>query len=161
MQESRQKASNGIRWLRWRVTYPAKKVIQFWNNWSLINKMPCSIQLHFVFFAALSSAEVQWSAIGRNRWAGWVQARETKACTCTHFFPSGLLPYVPKLLWSPVRSGEFRARLVLNIIQRIYYSIQNYRRVPKVAAPVTFGISRPEGPQLSGGRYFRVAVTFG
>ena len=70
-------------------------------------------------------------------------------------------PYVPKLLWSPVRSGEFRARLVLNILQRIYYSIQNYRRVPKVAAPVTFGISRPEGPQLSGGRYFRVAVTFG
>ena len=36
-----------------------------------------------------------------------------------------------------------------------------YRRVPKVAAPVTFGISRPEGPQLSDGRYFRVAVTFG
>ena len=36
-----------------------------------------------------------------------------------------------------------------------------YRRVPKVAPPVTFGISRPEGPQLSGGRYFRVAVTFG
>ena len=32
-----------------------------------------------------------------------------------------------------------------------------YRRVPKVAAPVTFGISRPERPQLSGERYFRVA----
>ena len=36
-----------------------------------------------------------------------------------------------------------------------------YRKVPKVAAPVTFGISRPEGLQLSGGRYFRVAITFG
>ena len=36
-----------------------------------------------------------------------------------------------------------------------------YRRIPKVAAPVTFGFSRPKGPLLSGGRYFRVAVTFG
>ena len=38
--------------------------------------------------------------------------------------------------------------------------IRDYRRVPKIAAPVTFGISRPEGPQLSGGRYFREAVIF-
>ena len=36
-----------------------------------------------------------------------------------------------------------------------------YHRVPKVAGPVTFGISRLEGPQLSGGCYYRVAVTFG
>ena len=27
--------------------------------------------------------------------------------------------------------------------------------VPKVATPVTFGISRPDGLQLSGGCYFR------
>ena len=33
----------------------------------------------------------------------------------------------------------------------------NYRRVPKVEAPVTFGISRPKGPQFSSGRYFRVS----
>ena len=36
-----------------------------------------------------------------------------------------------------------------------------YRRIPKVTAPVTFGFSRPKGPLLSGGRYFRIAVTFG
>ena len=30
-------------------------------------------------------------------------------------------------------------------------------RVPKVVVPVTFGISGPEGPQLSSGSYFRVA----
>ena len=30
----------------------------------------------------------------------------------------------------------------------------------KFQAP-TFRISRPKGPQLSGGRYFQVAVTFG
>ena len=36
-----------------------------------------------------------------------------------------------------------------------------YRRIPKVTAPVTFEISSPKGPQLSGSSYFRVAVTFG
>ena len=30
-----------------------------------------------------------------------------------------------------------------------------YRRIPKVMAPVTFGISSPKGPQLSGSRYIR------
>ena len=36
-----------------------------------------------------------------------------------------------------------------------------YRNIPKVTAPVTFGISSPKGPQLSGSSYFQVAVTFG
>ena len=36
----------------------------------------------------------------------------------------------------------------------------NYRRIPKVTAPVTFGSSRPNGPLLSSSFYFRVAVTF-
>ena len=31
-----------------------------------------------------------------------------------------------------------------------------YRRIPIVAAPVTFGFSRPKGPLLSGSRYFRM-----
>ena len=31
----------------------------------------------------------------------------------------------------------------------------------KVTAPITFRISRPKGPQLSGGSYFPVAITFG
>ena len=39
--------------------------------------------------------------------------------------------------------------------------IYEYRRIPKVAAPVTFGISAHLGPLLSGSRYFRVAATFG
>ena len=33
----------------------------------------------------------------------------------------------------------------------------DYRRVPKVTAPVTFGISSPKGPQPSGSSYFRAA----
>ena len=33
------------------------------------------------------------------------------------------------------------------------YSILVYHIVPKVAAPATFGISRPKGLQLSGGCY--------
>ena len=36
-----------------------------------------------------------------------------------------------------------------------------YRRIPIITAPVIFGFSSPKGPLLSGGRYFRVAVTFG
>ena len=44
---------------------------------------------------------------------------------------------------------------------QVFESAAAYHRVPKVVAPITFGISRPEGPQLSGGRYFWVAVTFG
>ena len=36
-----------------------------------------------------------------------------------------------------------------------------YRRIPKVTAPVTIGISSPEGPQLLGSSYFWVVVTFG
>ena len=50
----------------------------------------------------------------------------------------------------------FRARLSIFV-----YVLFKYRRVPKVTAPLTSGISRPERPQLSGGRYFRVAVIFG
>ena len=37
----------------------------------------------------------------------------------------------------------------------------DYRRIPIITAPVIFGFSSPKGPLLSGGRYFRVAVTFG
>ena len=57
----------------------------------------------------------------------------------------------------------FRARLSFFLagLTEVVYVLFKYRRVPKVTAPVTFGISRPERPQLSGGRYFRVAVTFG
>ena len=36
-----------------------------------------------------------------------------------------------------------------------------YRRIPIITAPVIFGFSSPKGPLLSGGRYFRVVVTFG
>ena len=36
-----------------------------------------------------------------------------------------------------------------------------YRRIPIITAPIIFGFSSPKGPLLSGGRYFRVAVTFG
>ena len=36
-----------------------------------------------------------------------------------------------------------------------------YRRIPIITAPFIFGFSSPKGPLLSGGRYFRVAVTFG
>ena len=43
----------------------------------------------------------------------------------------------------------------------VQQEVMNYCKVPKVAAPVTFRIIRPKGPQLSGGHYFRVAVTFG
>ena len=39
--------------------------------------------------------------------------------------------------------------------------ILQYRRIPIIKAPVIFGFSSPKGPLLSGGRYFRVAVTFG
>ena len=39
--------------------------------------------------------------------------------------------------------------------------VASYRRIPIITAPVIFGFSSPKGPLLSGGRYFRVAVTFG
>ena len=38
---------------------------------------------------------------------------------------------------------------------------ETYRRIPIITAPVIFGFSSPKGPLLSGGRYFRVAITFG
>ena len=32
------KASNGIRWLRWIVTYPVNKDMKVLNNWGLVNR---------------------------------------------------------------------------------------------------------------------------
>ena len=43
----------------------------------------------------------------------------------------------------------------------ILWILWQYRRIPIITAPVIFGFSSPKGPLLSGGRYFRVAVTFG
>ena len=65
-------------------------------------------------------------------------------------------------------------KLTVNDIMMLNFSIEErlmeclyfllfsiYRRIPIITAPVIFGFSRPKGPLLSGGRYFRVAVTFG
>ena len=42
----------------------------------------------------------------------------------------------------------------------LYEFYTGYRRIQKVTAPVTFGISSLKGPQLSRSSYFWVAVTF-
>ena len=34
--------------------------------------------------------------------------------------------------------------------------LPNYRRIPRVTAPVTFGFRRQKGPLLSGSRYFQI-----
>lgn len=45
--------------------------------------------------------------------------------------------------------------LVCIVSHRIDYLKTTYFRIAKVAGPITFGISRPKGPQLSGSRHFR------
>ena len=49
------------------------------------------------------------------------------------------------------------------LLYHTYFSLffYIYHRIPKVTAPITFGISSPKGQQLLGSSYFRVAVTFG
>ena len=65
-----------------------------------------------------------------------------------------------KQIQSHINKGEFTFHDVLcNIFKPCMYA--EYRRVPKVATPITFGISRGGAtfgwPLLLGSRYFRVA----
>ena len=69
--------------------------------------------------------------------------------------------FKPLVFFNVVFVFDFVRSLSLSPSLLLSLSLSIYRRIPIITAPVIFGFSSPKGPLLSGGRYFRVAVTFG